>query len=104
MPRKRLYENNADRQKAYRQRVPRSPSPASALPRKRRPPSRPARLQRLRTELAALAQEYQDWLGTLPESLQDTPQASRLTETVEQLTAALELLESVDPPRGFGRD
>lgn len=108
MARKRLYVTNADRQKAYRERLAagrRVPSPPPSLGKRQpRPPSRPARLARLSVELQALAGEYEDWLEALPESLKETDQAARLSETVEQLAAAAELLADVDPPRGFGRD
>jgi hypothetical protein len=51
-----------------------------------------------------LFDEYEDWLAALPESLQDSDQATRLTETIDQLAAVIDLLSDIDPPRGFGRD
>lgn len=105
MGRARVYASDADRQRAYRARLgagrPQA-APAAATP--RRPPSRPSRLTRLAADIQALALEYERWLAALPDSLSETEQAARLTETVEQLTAAAELLVDVEPPKGFGRD
>jgi hypothetical protein len=52
-------------------------------------------------ELVTLQEEYRSWLDSLP---------ARLTEraTAEALAAICEIdlseLESVEPPRGYGRD
>jgi hypothetical protein len=48
--------------------------------------------------------EYQAWLDSLPEALEDSVQAERLGATIEQLDAIAELLAEVQPPLGFGRD
>jgi hypothetical protein len=48
--------------------------------------------------------EYQAWLDSLPEPLQEGDQATRLTETIEALEAVVDLLSQLEPPRGFGRD
>lgn len=52
-------------------------------------------------ELVTLQAEYEAWLEVLPETLQDTA-------TAEALRAICELdlaeLQSIEPPRGFGRD
>jgi hypothetical protein len=71
---------------------------------KRRPLSRLKRLAAVGSEVRALQEEYEEWLNSLPESLAESDQASRLAETVEQLIAITDMLDGVDPPRGFGRD
>lgn len=58
----------------------------------------------LESSLRSLLEEYQGWLDTLPESLEDSGQAERLNETIEQLEAAVDILSEVQPPRGYGRD
>jgi hypothetical protein len=52
-------------------------------------------------ELAALQKEYDTWLQTLPDSLQQTATAEAL-----QAICDLDLvdLQAIEPPRGFGRD
>jgi len=70
----------------------------------RRPADRRSRPQRWRdalTELVTLQEEYRTWLDTLPPSLADSAMADAL-RTVCDLD--LSALESVEPPRGFGRD
>ena len=51
--------------------------------------------------LLDLQDEYQAWLDNLPDSLGESALAHKL-----QAICALDLaeLESVEPPRGFGRD
>jgi hypothetical protein len=70
----------------------------------RRPADRRSRPQRWRdavAELVELQGEYRDWLDTLPPSLEGSA-------TAEALRAICDLdlseLESVELPRGFGRD
>lgn len=48
-----------------------------------------------------LQAEYQDWLDNLPDDLRVSAVAEKL-----EAVCALDLndLESVEPPRGFGRD
>ena len=63
-----------------------------------------SRAQRWRdavAELAALQREYDTWLQTLPDSLQQTATAEAL-----QAICDLDLvdLQAIEPPRGFGRD
>jgi len=103
-----LYASTADRQKAYRERLAARWSGTLAvqpLPAKpKRPPSRPARLNQLLKDVQALAAEYEDWLAALPEQLQESALADKLSETIEQLNEAADLLRDVDPPKGFGRD
>ena len=70
----------------------------------RRPPQRQSRPRRwaaaVRT-LCELQDEYQEWLDNLPDGLQDTA----LGEKLEAICALdLSELESVELPRGFGRD
>lgn len=98
------YATAAERQKAYRQRLAaRSPEP---LVRRAggRPKSRPARLADLQSAAQQLLEEYQDWLDSIPEPLQDSRQAELLGETVDQLAAVIDILSEIQPPRGFGRD
>ena len=47
-----------------------------------------------------LQAEYQDWLDTLPEGLEDSVTADRLRGICELDLEALD----VEPPRGYGRD
>lgn len=77
-----------------------------APPRRRTPrlPSRPARLLTAIDLVRTLQAEYEAWRERLPESLTDSEQAARLGETLELLEQAADLLDSIDPPRGFGRD
>jgi hypothetical protein len=70
----------------------------------RRPADRRSRAQRWReavAELLALHADYRAWLGSLPDNLQAGATADTL-----QAICDLDLsdLESVEPPRGFGRD
>ena len=91
---------NAQRQRRYRQRH------QAPLPRRHyRPPrdrrSRPQRWQDAVRTLLDLQDEYQTWLDNLPASLAQSATAQKLAEI-----CALDLaeLDSVEPPRGFGRD
>jgi hypothetical protein len=70
----------------------------------RRPADRRSRPQRWReavAELVELQGEYRDWHDTLPPSLEGST-------TAEALRAICDLdlseLESMEPPRGFGRN
>ncbi len=63
--------------------------------------SRARRWQDTVTELVVLQAEYEAWLATLPETLQDTATAEAL-RTICDLD--LTELQAVEPPRGFGRD
>jgi len=107
-PRTRLHANNAARQKAYRERLAAVSSSERVAPlaavKQRRPPSRPARLAQLLKDVQSLAAQYEDWLAALPEQLQHSALADKLSETIEQLNGAADLLSDVDPPKGFGRD
>jgi hypothetical protein len=90
----------AERQARYRV------SLAQATPkiRYRKPADRRSRSQRWRdavAELLTLQDYYQTWLEALPENLVDGSTAETL-----RVICDLDLLEleSIEPPRGFGRD
>jgi hypothetical protein len=103
--RDRVYESSAERQRAYRLRLAAQHPRQERMPTgTRRRPSRPARLTELRRAADDLRQEYQTWLESLPETLQDSCQATKLAETIEQLEAVVELLAEIQPAKGFGRD
>jgi hypothetical protein len=91
---------DAERQARYRA------ARASGAPviRTRRPVDHRSRARRWDdtiAELTKLQAEYDAWLQSLPENLQDTA-------TAEALRAISELdlseLQAIVPPRGFGRD
>jgi hypothetical protein len=91
---------HAERQARYRAKQ------AEGAPtfRYRKPVDRRSRLQRWRdavAELQDLQDEYQAWLNALPENMAESA-------TAEALHAICDLdlseLESIVPPRGFGRD
>jgi hypothetical protein len=70
----------------------------------RRPADRRSRAQKWHAavaELIALQDDYRTWLNVLPQNLE-------ANATAEALRAICDLdlsdLESVEPPRGFGRD
>ena len=70
----------------------------------RKPVDRRSRRQRWReavAELADLQGDYQAWLDALPPSLADSATADALRAICD---LDLSELESVEPPRGFGRD
>lgn len=92
---------NAERQQRYRRRRKAHQPPARRQPAPARSRSRPQRWQEAVCTLLDLQAEYQAWLDNLPASLQE----SALAEKLEQV-CALDLveLESVELPRGFGRD
>ncbi len=63
--------------------------------------SRPERWRDAVAELIELQGEYQTWLDALPENLADSKTADALRIICE---FDLSDLESIEPPRGFGRD
>lgn len=70
----------------------------------RKPADRRSRPQRWRDAVAELVQlqaDYQSWLDALPENLADGATAEALRGICE---FDLSELESLEPPRGFGRD
>jgi hypothetical protein len=104
MPAKAIGERamtDAERQARYR--AARASGRAPAI-RTRRPADHRSRARRWDdtiAELIKLQAEYDAWLQSLPENLQDTA-------TAEALRAISELdlseLQAIVPPRGFGRD
>ena len=107
MGRQRVYANDTERQRAWRERL-KAQAAGQMMPRPmlktKRSPSRPARLAVILSDLEALQGEYEQWLQALPDSLAESQLAERLTETIEQFQAAADLLAEIDPPKGFGRD
>jgi len=103
MPAKAIGERamtDAERQARYRA------ARASGAPviRTRRPADHRSRAQRWNdtvAELTRLQAEYDAWLQSLPENLQDTATAEAL-RTISELD--LNELQAIVPPRGFGRD
>jgi hypothetical protein len=47
---------------------------------------------------------YEGWLEATPEALLETPSAEKLAEAIQQLQDAIDLLNEIDLPKGFGRD
>ena len=91
---------NAERQRRYRERrKAQQPRLLDRTPQDRR--SRPQRWQDAVRTLVDLQGEYQAWLDNLPDNLGESALAHRL-EAICGLDLAE--LESVEPPRGFGRD
>ena len=71
------------------------------LPPVRRPLPRPKRWAAAVATLIALQDEYRAWLDNLPTSLEGSRLADKLQAIAE---LALEELQAIDPPRGYGRD
>jgi hypothetical protein len=70
----------------------------------RRPVDRRSRAQRwldAAAELVALQDEYRGWLDSLPENLAESATANALQEICD---IDLSALDTVEPPRGYGRD
>lgn len=96
----RTYENDAARQRAYRerlrvQRAAPPPKPTKAPPRS----SRPARILALAMLATDLADEYGTWLAAIPENLSGGSLAEELETAISQLGEVVEILESIEPPR-----
>ena len=91
---------NAQRQRRYRQRhKAQQPQVRYRRPHDRR--SRPQRWHQAVRTLLDLQDEYQGWLDNLPDNLG----ASALAHKLEAICGLdLAELDSVEPPRGFGRD
>ena len=103
MPRQPIGEKpltNAERQARHRAARARG-LPAS---RTRRPADHRSRAQRWRdavADLLALQADYAAWLDAMPDNLQDGATADAL-RTICDLD--LSELQTIEPPRGFGRD
>jgi hypothetical protein len=70
----------------------------------RRPADRRSRPQRWKdavAELVTLQEEYAQWLDTIPEQLRESPTADALRAIAD---FDLSELETLEPPKGFGRD
>jgi hypothetical protein len=103
MPRKSIGERpmtDAERQARYRA----AHAAGAPVIRMRRPTDHRSRARRWNdavAELADLQSQYCAWLESLPDSLQDSA-------TAEALRAISDLdlteLQTINPPRGFGRD
>ena len=96
---------NTERQRRYRaRRKAQQPLAQQPLAQYRRPHDRRARPQRWQDAVRTLLDlqgEYQAWLDNLPDALQESALAHKL-EAICELDLAE--LESVEPPRGYGRD
>lgn len=91
---------NAARQRRYRERrKAQQPRLPYRTPQDRR--SRPQRWHDAVRTLVDLQGEYQAWLDNLPDNLRESALAHRLEALCDLDLAEL---ESVEPPRGFGRD
>jgi hypothetical protein len=62
---------------------------------------RPIRWAVAVSALGALQEEYRAWLDHLPANLEGSPLADKLQAIAE---LDLEELQTIDPPRGYGRD
>ena len=95
-----MYENAAQKQKAYRDRL-RAQGLVLAPPRPKatKPPSRPARLTTIEGALRTLATEYNNWLDALPANLSESRLAEQLLEFAENLEALADKVGDLDPPR-----
>lgn len=92
--------SNAERQRRFRERrKEQQPRIHYRRPQDRR--SRPQRWRDAVQTLVDLQAEYQDWLENLPDGLQGSAVAEKLEAICEYDFRDLETLE---PPRGFGRD
>ena len=63
--------------------------------------SRPQRWRDAVAELVSLQDEYRAWLDSLPDNLAESATAQALRAVCD---LDLSELDSVQPPRGFGRD
>jgi hypothetical protein len=90
----------AERQARYRA----AHTDGAPVVRVRRPADRCSRIQRWNDTIAALVDiqaEYARWLDALPDNQQDSAMAEALQAIVE---LDLSELQTIEPPRGFGRD
>ena len=89
-------ERQARRRARLRQQRPTPPAPPT-----RRLAPRPARWAAAVATLVRLQEEYRDWLDNLPPNLESSALADKLQTIVE---LDLDELQTVDLPRGYGRD
>ena len=90
----------AERQARYRA----ARANGAPLVRVRRPADRRSRIQRWRDAVSTLTNlqtEYARWLDALPDNQRDGATAEALQTIVE---LDLSELQTIEPPRGFGRD
>ena len=90
----------AERQARHRARLRREDHTPAAPPARRTLP-RPKRWAAAVAVLIDLQDQYRAWLDNLPTSLE----GSRLAEKLHAIAELdLEELQTIDPPRGYGRD
>jgi hypothetical protein len=92
--------SSAERQARRRARLRQQRPAAPAAPTRRLAP-RPARWAAATATLVCLQQEYRDWLDNLPPNLESSALADKLHTIVD---LDLDELQTVDLPRGYGRD
>jgi hypothetical protein len=90
----------AERQARRRARLRQENCTPPAPPARRTPP-RPKRWAAAVAALIDLKDEYRAWLDNLPASLDGSRLADKLHAIAE---LDLEELQTIDPPRGYGRD
>ena len=92
----KVYDSNADRQRAWRQRAAalKPPQKTKAAPRL----SRVVRLSLHARGLRELADESQGWLDRIPANLADSPTAVGLQEFIDELCDVVDRLEAMEPP------
>ena len=99
MPQPKKYSSAAEKQQAYRDRQ----LAAKVTKKPPRVKTRPARLAAVEDELRSLAEGYRDWLEAMPTNQAETQLAEDLKEISEKLDAMADEVNSLEPPRGFGR-
>lgn len=104
---KKKYETAAERQRAHRQRVKDRLAGLAPLalppPKQPRKKTRPQRLATITSDLQTLIYEYEGWRDAMPGNLGDSGLAEGIRDAIKDLGQALNLLENVDLPLGFGR-
>jgi hypothetical protein len=99
----------AERSAAYRARRKVTAAAAPTKPvvvRYRRPADRRSRPERWADAVQTLADmldQFQEWRDNLPSSLEDSPTAEAL-DAVLELRGHVEDLQTIQLPKGFGRD
>jgi hypothetical protein len=102
LSRERVYEDAAQRQRAYRERLREGSENPKHRP--KRPRSRPEQLNEAIRILKALQTGYERWRDRLPDFLEGSEQETKVSETIEELSEAIERLCDLELPKGFGRD